>query len=368
MRVSSAARVEMLPAARPCGADLLTSMLAALLFMPLGLLSTGCLNPYLIRQMAGQVQVLARARPVGDALADPALPAETRARLGETRRVLEFAREQGFTVGGSYQTFVDLGERPPVWVLFATPPDALEPHLWRFPLVGWFPYKGFFDRQAALREKARLEEQGLEALIRPAGAYSTLGWLPDPVFSSILLGDAGERAEVLLHELTHRTLFVRGRTRFNEGLATFLGEAAAERYLAATYGEDSAEVGGWRARLRDRRLLAGVVEEALASLREGFRNPSRAARLLCRELVLAKLPLDLEATPFETTAARAYRSMLWSLPLLLSHDLYGGERGLFERAFVGCGSRIPDLIAEVRALTSGGGGSGRATPAVGGIP
>ena len=94
-----------------------------------------------------------------EAIADDALGAVERERLIEIERLLAFAAENGFDVGQAYRTYVDTGSGPPVWVLYACRPDELEPRRWRFPIVGVFPYKGFFDRDAARREHRFSENQ-----------------------------------------------------------------------------------------------------------------------------------------------------------------------------------------------------------------
>src|SRR2546427_4671388 len=47
----------------------------------------------------------------------------------------------------------------PYTTLFRSPADALTPYVWRFPLLGSMPYKGFFDKEYALREQRALDEQ-----------------------------------------------------------------------------------------------------------------------------------------------------------------------------------------------------------------
>ena len=66
-----------------------------------------------------------------------------------------------------------------------------------------------------------LKEEGLDTNIRTAGGWSTLGWFEDPILSNMLNDSEAGFAELLIHELTHGTLFVKDSVRFNENLATF---------------------------------------------------------------------------------------------------------------------------------------------------
>jgi predicted aminopeptidase len=58
-------------------------------------------------------------------------------------------------------------------------------------------------------------------------AYSTLGWMNDPVTGPMLRREAGELLETILHELVHATVYVRDHADFNESVARFIGEEAS---------------------------------------------------------------------------------------------------------------------------------------------
>jgi predicted aminopeptidase len=106
------------------------------------------------------------------------------------------------------------------------------------------PYLGWFDRGAAHDFADELRDEGLDADVGAADAYSTLGWFDDPVLST-MLGDGeealGELVNVVLHESVHATLYVDGQTRFNESLAEFAAGKLTVTYLDERYGPDSSE-------------------------------------------------------------------------------------------------------------------------------
>ena len=101
--------------------------------------------------------------------------------------------------------------------------DQLKLFSWSFPIVGKVTYKGFFTQEGALKEKGGLDERGYDTYLQPSGAYSTLGWLKDPIFSSMLKWDDGTLANLILHEMAHATVYFKGKTDLNEQMATFIG-------------------------------------------------------------------------------------------------------------------------------------------------
>ena len=324
---------------------------AALLFT-----STGCAAPHWVRLANGQMDLVARARPIVNVLRetkgtdDPRM-VKIRGRLNEVLRARDFAEELGLDVGSTYRDYVDVGAAP-VYVLAAAPPDRLELRRWNYPLVGSFPYRGFFDLEAARRLARRLEGEGLEVSVRPAAAYSTLGWFPDPVFSSMLRGTRGETVEVLFHELTHRTVFFKHDLRFNENLATFVGEEAARRYLAAHYGAEAPELAEYEAILRDQLRFREVVGELRTALERAFEAPERSDRLAARERLFAAVSAQLAATPFETERYRGWAGAEWSIPLLMHLDLYVGANDVLADALARCDGDLPRFIEWAGSLSS----------------
>jgi predicted aminopeptidase len=252
---------------------------------------------------AGQIKILWRRQPIERATRDPALSPAERTLLGLVDSVRAFAAERGLRVGDQYTSFVAWPGDRIVTTLVRTRPGSLDAVGWWYPFLGRLPYRGYFDVERAEREARRLrEESGYDVCVSPVTAYSTLGWLDDPVTSPMLGRGAANLVETLLHELVHATVFIDGDADFNEGVALFIGQEAAIRYFARqTPGDDPATAlpSGERVRawVRDRRQVESVVlafRDRLPALAE---RPDAALQRDAAERVvrgeLASLPLTI---------------------------------------------------------------------------
>ena len=123
-------------------------------------------------------------------------------------------------------------------------------------MVGKLPYKGFFDEEDAKKEAALLEKQGYDTRIAHPSGWSTMGWFTDPVLSTMLRRSEGELADLIIHELTHSTVFVKDNSELNENIADYVGENGAKRYLASKYGDTSAILFNYSAMITDNERMA----------------------------------------------------------------------------------------------------------------
>jgi len=116
-------------------------------------------------------------------------------------------------------------------VVYAAPEFSTESKKWWYPLVGSLKYRGFFNEKDARREAGMLKNKGYDVFIGGVEAYSTLGYLADPVLNTFLHRSDAELAELIFHELTHAKVFIPGDTDFNEAFATANAEEGVRRWM-----------------------------------------------------------------------------------------------------------------------------------------
>ncbi len=200
----------------------------------------GCGVGYMARAAYEEARILWRRQPIEELLQRPSTSDAEKKKLELVLRVRKFAEERiGLRVGGSYRSVSEVDSGAVVQLLVATPRDSMEPYTWWFPVVGRVPYKGFFSKAAAKAMAAELEKDGYDTHVRPAIAFSTLGWFDDPLPASLLKRDEVTLAEVIFHELFHSTVYIVGHTTFDESSATFAGNRAAIEFFCEGEGASS---------------------------------------------------------------------------------------------------------------------------------
>lgn len=223
--------------------------------------ASGCFETrYVLQQGWAQLQVLNGRERIVDVLRRPDLPGDHRTKLAVVLLARAYGSEElGLRRTGAYTRFYDTGGKELAWALSACPPDRLEARVWRFPIVGGVPYLGFFERADGLRKQRQLRARGLDTYLRPVSAYSSLGFFADPVYSPMLEDDIPRLVDLVLHETTHTTIFLRNRVPFNESLAVFVGNQGTLNFLARLYGPTSPRVTAYAARIGRRRRFSRLI-------------------------------------------------------------------------------------------------------------
>lgn len=197
---------------------------------------------YGLRQGRGQLNIVWNARPVEEVMKDPAFPDSLKSKLILIERVRKYAIDSlGLKDTKNYKTLYDQKGEEIMWVVMACEPYHFKAKEWDFPIVGSVPYKGFFNKARAVKLRDELDKEGWDTTIRNPGGWSTLGWFTDPILSKMLERDEGDLANLIIHEMSHATIFVKDSIDFNENLATFIGDRGAEQFLISTHGKDSKE-------------------------------------------------------------------------------------------------------------------------------
>ena len=200
--------------------------------------AAGCSSvAYVAQAVQGHLDLLHRARPVQQWLADDSTPAALRERLRLSQRMRDFAvTELHLPDNRSYRAYADLQRTAAVWNVVAAPELSLTLKTWCFPVMGCVGYRGYFNRADADALATTLQREGWEVSVYGVPAYSTLGltnWMGgDPLLNTFLNWPEGELARLVFHELAHQVAYANDDTTFNESFATAVERIGGQRWLA----------------------------------------------------------------------------------------------------------------------------------------
>lgn len=253
---------------------------------------------YGISQAKGQLNIVYNARPVDEVLNEASFPEEMKQKLLLIKEIRQFAFDSlGLKYSENYTTLFNQNDKPILWTVTASEPFELKAKEWKFPILGSFSYKGFFDLGKAKREANILKSEGYDTSIDEVGGWSTLGWFKDPILSNMLDRDPGRLANLIIHELTHGTLYVKNDVNFNENLASFVGDKGALIFLRNKYGEDSKEYKEYNESKIIAEKYTNLVlksSERLDSLYKSFDNNTRKnEKLKLKKELMTKIASDL---------------------------------------------------------------------------
>jgi predicted aminopeptidase len=256
--------------------------------------TTACRAGYVARVSAEHLRFVYRAVPISDEIARASDP-ERRAKLELVLAARDFAARSGLEPGGSYLEVSETTGLATAHVVTAAHQDRLEPFVWKYPVVGTMPYRGYFERSEADAYAAELATQGLDTYVVEASGYSTLGWMNDPLPSGVLRLEPARIVGFVLHELTHRRLFVPGEVDFNETLASAVEARLTEAFFAER--GDAAGI-ATASRLREEWREEAAACDALAARLEAYFAKVSAATPVEREEMLAgRRAIYAEAAP-----------------------------------------------------------------------
>jgi predicted aminopeptidase len=296
----------------------------------------GCRPGYVLHAAKGQFELLSESIPVEDALKDETLSPTAKQHLALVPHIKSFGEQElGLKSTDSYTTAFLKPRSHSVYTVAASPKDALERMTWWFPVVGKVPYLGFFDIERARKEKHKLEQRDMDVTMGKASAYSTLGWFKDPVTLDLLEGSTADFVEVLLHEMTHTTIYLSSQAEFNEGLALLIGKWGALRFAEQQYGDEHPVYQELAQAIDDERLFSAYISSLMEALHELYASSmTREQKVAQRDTIFLQAQAEFQALQprFQTRTFDYFATLDLNNASLLAIALYHQHYGLFEKA------------------------------------
>lgn len=296
---------------------------------------------YGIRQLKGQIGIIMESRPIEDVLKDENYPDSVKQKLFLIQEIKKFTTDSlGTNSSNNYTTFYDQKGKPVLWVLTASAPYALKAKTWNFPFLGAVSYKGFFNKKLGEEEELQLKSEGYDTELGKVNAWSTLGWFRDPILSNQLSYSEGSLAELIIHELTHGTLYIKNNVEFNENLASFIGNKGAIKFLEYKYGKGSEAINSYFREKADENTFSKYVLQSscrLDSLYKSFNvETKKEVKEKKKDMLIKNIVYNIRTLAFNDTT-RYYHYIKNALTqknaFFLSFVRYNAQQEIFEKEF-----------------------------------
>jgi predicted aminopeptidase len=254
---------------------------------------------------------------------------------------------------------VDLKRPYVVYNVTASEKWKFEPYLWGFPIVGKAPYKGFYNEDMAKEEAAELQKKDYDTSVYGVSAYSTLGYLTDPLLSSMLNYSDYNLANTIIHELTHTTLFIKNNANFNERLAVFVANKGTEMFYLEKEGPNSATLKKVKDENEDDEKFSKFITAEIDALKKWYADFDHTQKLppeekeKLREERLHQIAVDFEKDLLPKLKTRSYKSFFskkFNNADLIGFHTYMTNLDDFEKVYQKTGANIPDFLKKCEEL------------------
>lgn len=184
---------------------------------------------YIIEQTAGQVALEYDDIDAKDFIKDTKQNSISRDKVKLVLRAKNYFFNYFEMKPNSIYSEVKILDRDAVtYLVVYSPSDQIQAMNTWFPILGNFPYLGFFNKESAQNFYQEKKDEGFHTYLRKVYAYSTLNHplmpFDDNILSSFFIYEDDDLIELIFHELTHTILFIGEDISFNENLASFVAE------------------------------------------------------------------------------------------------------------------------------------------------
>lgn len=303
---------------------------------------------YIIKVSFCHFELLINRKPIKKLLQDKNTPQKLKNYFLLVKEIKEYSIKYiNLKPTSNYEDFVDIKRDYLVYVISACSAFSLDIYTWNFPMIGKFPYKGFFNKKDAMEELNKLKSEGYDTYIRKVDAYSTLGLLPDPIISTMLDYDEYNLANIIIHESTHATIFIKDNVDFNENLANFVGNQGAISFLSYKYGENSIQVKRAKSIQKDTLLFGKFINELYTKLKKLYSKKITIYEKI-KFFKFEKQEFIKLKTKFQTEIYKNFDKLEWNNAMISSYITYYKDLSEIEKIYQNNNKNLFNMIKNLK--------------------
>jgi predicted aminopeptidase len=310
----------------------------------------GC---YLTKQAFYQGKRFLSRRAVDEVLADTQVDSKIKTKLLQVQDMLTYAKSQGLRIENAYRTIILIKDREPVsYLVQGAQPYKLISKTWWFPIVGTVPYLGYFTPEERDQKASELKADGYDIYLSEAAAFSSLGWFEDPLFSSMLQRSRAHLADLIFHELTHRTFWAKDAATWNEQLASFVARKMTRSYLDHLGSpEAQIEKAQYEAWQEGRGRYAQWLEQLTQELKDLYESERPLSEMeILKQGIFSRYLGELK---IQWNVSSFVGDEPWNNATVLAESLYNPEFERFDRSYTCSKAQTPgDFLKKIESHIS----------------
>lgn len=315
---------------------------------------SSCQITYYMKSAYNQAKILNARVSIDRALENQNLNENTKHKLRLALDARHFSEQSlGLKSTQNYTTYSDIGRPYVSWIVHASPAFELKHHLWRFPIVGSLPYKGFFSEEEAKQEAQIFSDQNFDTYVRGVTAYSTLGWFEDPILNTMMNYSDHDLVNLIIHETVHTTLYIKSQADFNEQLATFIGNTGTELFYRAREGNNSQTLETISKESQDEKIFSDFISQEIDELTKWYQTERSSLNTDAKKIRLRKINERFKSNilpQMKTENFKFFSQQELNNAKLLALKTYVYDLSVFERTFDKLNRNFSDFLKLCKSL------------------
>lgn len=320
-----------------------------ILFIIIILLS-GC---YYIPEGYSLLKTYSKAKDINKLLKKGDIPENEKEFFLMIKKIKDYAiNNLGLKENKNYSKYIRIEKDYLVDVVTACEIDSFNQYEWNYLFMGKMPYKGFFKNGDALKEAQKFDTDKYDVYISEVDAFSTLGILRDPLFSFMMDYSIYGLADLIFHEQTHATIFLKDKISFNENLANFIGTEGAFIFIKETYGTESNIYKNTIDRIEDSKKFKKLLTDLYEKLSLIYnKNISKKEKIELKKIAINswknKFKVNYEKE-FKTKSYRRIPEIEINNAYITIYRSYTKDLGIFYELYEYCNNDLVKFIEVVK--------------------
>jgi predicted aminopeptidase len=145
--------------------------------------------------------------------------------------------------------------------------------------------------------------------------------------------DEDDLVNLIIHETTHTTLYIKSSADFNEQLATFVGNKGTEQYYEKLEGKNSKTLKKIKLKNEDEKIFTIFITTEIPQLDSWKKTKPAKNKKQKKQTRLSNIQENFKKLKFKTLGYEYFKKMKLNNAILLGYKTYVNDLSKFERVY-----------------------------------